>query len=505
MNQKKAERTRITKVRTADKPPKRNNITQILRSVDNRDHFKDFKKSLNTILKNFNQESKKKEEKKIRKVTTNKHINNGGRKNSYKKTRFEFKTKSQSLKSLGKFNKKYQDWKRKSSNLPKKKINTRFLQFNSAYNKQNVQSLTKNVFSMRGLEKKKGGSTSKKAKFKSNAFKNHNRIKLSSPNFLKIVPKKTGPKKKKVPGPFKPRNNLDGFVTRVKEVKEADSIINLPKTALPFSKEDFPKEQPLYYMVDLHNTLNDRPCDLPSEIKLAFQQHFNQTLQSLAFFKKLKLEGYKSNGLSVELGPSPKNQKTLVFDLDETLIHCKTDQSGPCDAKVPVTFPGGETIMAGINIRPFAKEILKKLSKHFELIIFTASHSCYANPVIDYIDEEGVVVKRLFRENCSQVTEGLFTKDLTVFKDRRLEDIILVDNAVYSFFFQLGNGVPIVPFTDFKGDRELIKLERFLMGLKEVEDVREDIEGAFKWKNSMKYALEPERLFKEVGERKKES
>lgn len=35
-------------------------------------------------------------------------------------------------------------------------------------------------------------------------------------------------------------------------------------------------------------------------------------------------------------------------------------------------------IQAGINIRPFAKEILQEISKYFEVIIFTASHSSYA-------------------------------------------------------------------------------------------------------------------------------
>lgn len=65
---------------------------------------------------------------------------------------------------------------------------------------------------------------------------------------------------------------------------------------------------------------------------------------------------------------------------------------------MPVTFPNGVQIMAGINIRPFAKGILEELDKYYEVIVFTASHSCYANPVIDYLDPERKFVKaRLFR------------------------------------------------------------------------------------------------------------
>lgn len=56
-----------------------------------------------------------------------------------------------------------------------------------------------------------------------------------------------------------------------------------------------------------------------------------------------------------------------------------------------VVFPGGDKIDAGINIRKYAKQIIKDLSWEFEIVIFTASHSCYANPVIDYLDDHKVV------------------------------------------------------------------------------------------------------------------
>lgn len=60
--------------------------------------------------------------------------------------------------------------------------------------------------------------------------------------------------------------------------------------------------------------------------------------------------------------------------------------------EVEVIFPTGEKIMAGINVRPRAKEILRELHEVYEIVIFTASHYCYANPVIDYLDPEGLVV-----------------------------------------------------------------------------------------------------------------
>lgn len=66
--------------------------------------------------------------------------------------------------------------------------------------------------------------------------------------------------------------------------------------------------------------------------------------------------------------------------------------------KISIRFPNNEIVEAGINIRPYAQEILKNLSKNFEIIVFTASHSCYANVVLDKLDPDGRYIQhRLFR------------------------------------------------------------------------------------------------------------
>lgn len=76
------------------------------------------------------------------------------------------------------------------------------------------------------------------------------------------------------------------------------------------------------------------------------------------------------------------------------------------------------------------------MSKYYEIIVFTASHSCYANVVLDYLDPENKYIQyRLFRENCIQTDEGIYIKDLRVLMNRNLKDITIVDNAAYSFGF----------------------------------------------------------------------
>jgi hypothetical protein len=48
-----------------------------------------------------------------------------------------------------------------------------------------------------------------------------------------------------------------------------------------------------------------------------------------------------------------------------------------------------------------------------------------------------------------------------------------VDNVPYSFAAQISNGYPIVPFYNYKEDKELLKLEEYLKEIENVEDVTE--------------------------------
>ncbi len=74
----------------------------------------------------------------------------------------------------------------------------------------------------------------------------------------------------------------------------------------------------------------------------------------------------------------------------------------------------------------------------------------------------------------------MYIKDLRVFKNRELKDMIIVDNAVFSFGAQLANGVPITPFKDDREDKEFIFLMNYLDKLKEYEDMRDFNREAFK-------------------------
>lgn len=92
-------------------------------------------------------------------------------------------------------------------------------------------------------------------------------------------------------------------------------------------------------------------------------------------------------------------KKTLIFDLDETLVHCIDDiENNPYDKKIIVTFPTGEVVEAGINIRPHAYECLKKANQHYQVVVFTASHQSYADAVLDTLEQEFKSMKYLTDE-----------------------------------------------------------------------------------------------------------
>ena len=71
-------------------------------------------------------------------------------------------------------------------------------------------------------------------------------------------------------------------------------------------------------------------------------------------------------------------------------------------------------------------------------------------------------------------------KDLRIFRDRDLANLILIDNSPYSFSPQIDNGIPIIPFYNNKKDRELVDLTRYLKKLRGVDDVRLNIRDTFR-------------------------
>jgi len=143
-------------------------------------------------------------------------------------------------------------------------------------------------------------------------------------------------------------------------------------------------------------------------------------------------------------------KKTLVLDLDETLVHSAFKPPGEVDIILPIDLEG-KTCHVYVLVRPGCKQFLKEMADYYEVIIFTASLSKYAEPLMRILDEEGVFCDHLlFREHCTYHNNS-FVKDLTRI-GRDMKDVIIVDNSPMSYQFQPENALPSINWYEDKSD-----------------------------------------------------
>ena len=68
---------------------------------------------------------------------------------------------------------------------------------------------------------------------------------------------------------------------------------------------------------------------------------------------------------------------------------------------------------------------------------------------------------------------GFIIKDLRIFVNRNLKDMIIVDNLAHCFSYQIDNGVPLLEWQSDVNDRELKYLYGYLKKALVYDDVRE--------------------------------
>ena len=123
-----------------------------------------------------------------------------------------------------------------------------------------------------------------------------------------------------------------------------------------------------------------------------------------------------------------------------------------------------------VLVRPGVEEFLRRTSELFELVLYTASISKYATPILDKIDPDNLITHRLFREHC-EISKDFFVKNLSRL-GRNLKDVIIIDNMPLSYSLQPYNGIPVNTWISNKQDTQLKELIPILELLVKVEDVR---------------------------------
>ncbi len=155
--------------------------------------------------------------------------------------------------------------------------------------------------------------------------------------------------------------------------------------------------------------------------------------------------------------PNYQPQKTLVIDLDETLIHSlakggRMSSGHMVEVKLnaPVLAPVSSTdnrptaiigpqhpILYYVHKRPHCDEFLRKVCKWYKLVVFTASVQEYADPVIDWLEQERkFFVGRYYRQHCTY-RNGAYIKDLSSVEPD-LSRVCILDNSPMSYIFHEG-------------------------------------------------------------------
>lgn len=128
---------------------------------------------------------------------------------------------------------------------------------------------------------------------------------------------------------------------------------------------------------------------------------------------------------------------------------------------------------------------------HFEIIVFTASISPYAEAVVKELDPESKYISYVLdRSYCLETKNRYHIKDLRIIKNRDLKNMIIVDNLVHSFGFQIDNGVPILDWRGDRSDQELKYLMKYLLEAKKYDDVREFNKERLRLTELANYTLE---------------
>ncbi|KAJ4267683.1 Nuclear envelope morphology protein 1 [Fusarium torreyae] len=187
----------------------------------------------------------------------------------------------------------------------------------------------------------------------------------------------------------------------------------------------------------------------------------------------------------INVEPSANPQKTLILDLDETLIHSmskggRMSTGHMVEVRLNTTYVGvgGQTsigpqhpILYWVNKRPYCDEFLRRVCKWYNLVVFTASVQEYADPVIDWLEAERKYFSaRYYRQHCT-FRQGAFIKDLSSVESD-LSKVMILDNSPLSYLFHQDNAIPIQGWINDPTDTDLMHLVPLLEGLQYVHDVR---------------------------------
>ena len=200
-------------------------------------------------------------------------------------------------------------------------------------------------------------------------------------------------------------------------------------------------------IISARTTDNNASPSFYQQLKYYFNLYYSNFLQLL-----------EKNKVKPPFLPEMDTKKykyTLVLDLDETLVHYIEEENS-----------------AYVQVRPYADYFLKELSKHFEIVLFTAAEEDYTDIVLKELNKNKYITHILCRK-YTELNNGSYIKDLSKL-GRDLSKVCIVDNNKDNFSLQPENGLFISSYFGEQNDNELYLLCQDLMKIIEIQpdDIR---------------------------------
>ena len=274
-------------------------------------------------------------------------------------------------------------------------------------------------------------------------------------------------------------NSLEYSMKDIQEEKKISSIKDYKKRKGPNKKFSYLSSIniPKILITPSFNSLEDEAKSMTNTIEIHnFYEYTKNCMRIIVELKENKNKASIPNKVKI-LNPD-NHSKLAVFDLDETLIHGVVNISNYKNEKniISVITPSKKIAKIGVNIRPHWEEAIKRIKKLYTIVIYTASHSSYADAVLNFLDPENkYFYNRLYRSNCIDVKlngKDYYIKDMNIFEGFDIKNILIVDNSVMAFAYNLDNGIPILPYYDAEKDLELLFVAYYFESLYKCDDLR---------------------------------
>jgi len=229
---------------------------------------------------------------------------------------------------------------------------------------------------------------------------------------------------------------------------------------------------------------------------------------TMAFFEAIRgiEKQYNEDVEDYILPPYTGKKPTLVLDMDETLIHAAIDCI-PIESYrdyyaeelnrgwdfffcLPYIDDQDSHTIVNVKKRKGVDMFLEKMSKHFELVLWTAGDKVYADCILDRLDPNGYISHRLYREHCTvlNIDNGVYMKNLKRL-GRNMRRTLILENSPRNFGFQIDNGIPITSFEAYfdgdvsvfdETDEKLLELTPLLMDCRNDDDLVDCVINWFK-------------------------